>query len=62
MLMANLFIMANVSLGYSENIKDLSKGDENKNKINTGDIGYRDSEGFFYFWKKKDFVNYLGSE
>ena len=38
----------NVCLGYSANIKDLSKGDKNKNKIKTGDIAYRDSDGFYF--------------
>lgn len=51
----------NVSLGYSENIKDLSKGDKNKNKINTGDIAFRDSEGFFFIsGRKKRFCKLFG--
>jgi acyl-coenzyme A synthetase/AMP-(fatty) acid ligase len=38
----------NVSLGYAENISDLSLGDLNKGKLFTGDLAYKDNEGFYY--------------
>lgn len=38
----------NVSLGYAQNLKDLIKGDENKKKLKTGDLGFRDKDGFYY--------------
>ncbi|MCL2052370.1 MAG: AMP-binding protein [Lachnospiraceae bacterium] len=38
----------NVSLGYAECGRDLSKGDERKKTLFTGDLGRRDEDGYFY--------------
>ena len=38
----------NVSLGYAENISDLSLGDLNKGKLFTGDLAYKDDDDFYY--------------
>ena len=38
----------NVSLGYSTTYDDLHKGDENKGKLNTGDLAYEDKDQFYY--------------
>ena len=35
-------------MGYSNNLKDLKKNDENINTLFTGDIAYFDKENFFY--------------
>ncbi len=43
-----VFYGKNVSLGYSNSKKDLKKGDENKGKIFTGDIAFKDENGFFF--------------
>ncbi len=51
----------NVCMGYCENVKDLQKDDINKGKLNTGDIGYIDKDGFFYIsGRKKRFIKILG--
>jgi len=38
----------NVSMGYAGSRLDLSKGDENGGTLLTGDIAYRDSDGFYF--------------
>lgn len=38
----------NVTLGYAYSIEDLNKGDERNGFLATGDIAYRDSDGFYY--------------
>tara|TARA_B100000795_G_scaffold65500_1_gene44542 strand:- start:3690 stop:5057 length:1368 start_codon:yes stop_codon:yes gene_type:complete len=43
----------NVCLGYAKKKEDLNKGDENRGKIFTGDLGYRDSEGYYYITGRK---------
>lgn len=44
----------NVSLGYAANRMDLSKGDENKGILNTGDKGYKDGNGYLYICGRMD--------
>ena len=43
-----IFYGKNVSLGYANNLKDLTKGDLNKGKLYTGDLGYKDEDGYYY--------------
>jgi len=51
----------NVMLGYAENRDDLSKGDELNGILYTGDLGYKDEEGFFYVTgRKKRFIKIFG--
>lgn len=38
----------NVSLGYANNITDLAKGDENFGKLYTGDLAYKDENGYYF--------------
>ena len=39
---------ANVSLGYADSLFDLSKKDENKGILRTGDMAYFDWDGYFF--------------
>jgi len=56
-----IFYGKNVCLGYSNNIRDLSKGDVNKGKLFTGDLGYKNKEGFYYITGRKSrFVKIFG--
>jgi len=43
-----VFYGKNVCLGYAKSFKDLEKGDMLFGKLNTGDYGYIDKDGFFY--------------
>lgn len=53
---------ANVSLGYAECKEDLVKGDDNKGFLRTGDIAYRDKDGFYYVTGRlKRFVKIFGN-
>jgi acyl-CoA synthetase (AMP-forming)/AMP-acid ligase II len=52
----------NVCMGYAECREDLSKGDENKGLLKTGDIAYRDADGFYYITGRlKRFVKIWGN-
>jgi long-chain acyl-CoA synthetase len=44
----------NVCMGYAENFQDLTKDDENKGTLKTGDIAYKDNDDFYYLVGRKD--------
>ena len=51
----------NVMLGYAETTSDLSKGDELNGTLYTGDLGYKDVDGFFYVTgRMKRFIKIYG--
>lgn len=51
----------NVTLGYSECLQDLIKGDERNGIYNTGDLAYKDEEGFiFIVGRKRRFLKLFG--
>lgn len=52
----------NVTLGYAASIEDLAKTDERGGRYETGDIGYCDSDGYFYVTgRKKRFLKVYGN-
>lgn len=57
-----LYYGANVSLGYAECREDLAKGDENHGELHTGDVAYKDKDGFYYIsGRLKRFVKVWGN-
>lgn len=51
----------NVSLGHAENLADLYREDANKGILDTGDLAYKDHEGYFYISGRKNrFVKIYG--
>jgi long-chain acyl-CoA synthetase len=52
----------NVFMGYSQSLSDLSKGDESMGFLRTGDIAYRDSDGFYFISGRKNrFIKIFGN-
>jgi long-chain acyl-CoA synthetase len=43
-----IYLGANVGFGYAVNRADLAQGDEWKGRLYTGDLAYRDHDGFYY--------------
>ena len=53
---------ANVCLGYAECAADLMKDDENHGVLHTGDLAYRDVNGFYFIaGRKKRFLKLFGN-
>lgn len=51
----------NVTLGYAQGYLELSKGDENRGILRTGDVAKRDADGFYYIvGRKKRFLKMFG--
>lgn len=44
----------NVTMGYALSAADLLKGDENKGRLNTGDIARRDDDGYYFIEGRKN--------
>lgn len=52
----------NVSLGYAECAADLMNEDENHGVLHTGDLAYRDDDGFYFIaGRKKRFLKLFGN-
>lgn len=52
----------NVTLGYAEQREDLSKGDEQHGRLDTGDMAKRDADGYYYVvGRKKRFLKLYGN-
>ena len=52
----------NVTLGYAEQAEDLSRGDERKGRLATGDMAVRDTDGFYRIvGRKKRFLKIFGN-
>lgn len=49
-----IFKGKNVCMGYANSYEDLSKEDENKGILETGDIAYKDKDNFYYLVGRKD--------
>lgn len=48
------FFGKNVSLGYANNLKDLTKDNVNKNILYTGDLAIKDKDNFYYIVGRKN--------
>ena len=56
-----LYSGPNVMLGYAQSRADLSKGDERKGQLRTGDLARSDEEGYFYITGRlKRFLKIFG--
>lgn len=52
----------NVSMGYAVCPEDLARGDDNDGVLHTGDLAYRDAEGYYYISGRKNrFLKIFGN-
>ena len=52
----------NVTMGYAECRADLAKGDENHGRLATGDMAWRDRDGYYYIvGRQKRFLKIFGN-
>lgn len=52
----------NVTMGYAVNRQSLTAGDERHGRLATGDLAYRDEDGYYYIsGRKKRFLKLLGN-
>lgn len=52
----------NVTFGYAESREDLSLGDERGGRLETGDMAYRDEDGYYFIvGRKKRFLKIYGN-
>lgn len=57
-----VFHSPGVAMGYALRAEDLARGDEFSGVLDTGDVAYRDAEGFYYIvGRKKRFVKVYGN-
>ena len=49
-----VYVGKNVSMGYANNYKDLSKTDVNRGILKTGDMAFKDKDHYYYLVGRKD--------
>ena len=57
-----VYVGENVMMGYANEIHHLSNGSELNNTLHTGDLAYKDEEGYFFITgRKKRFIKIYGN-